>query len=60
MTNLADALVGAWRLERWTIDCPGTDRVTRPFGPKPQGLLVHAPVDGTSTTKTWCTPWTMR
>lgn len=41
MKSLADALVGAWQLERWTIDYPGTDRVTQPFGPHPQGLLVY-------------------
>ena len=43
MIALADALVGAWLLVRWTIEYPGTSRVTEPFGPRPQGLLVYTP-----------------
>ena len=41
MRPLEDALVGAWLLVRWTIEYPGTNRVTQPFGPQPQGLLVY-------------------
>jgi len=43
MMPLADALVGAWLLVRWTIEYPGTGRVTEPFGPQPQGLLIYTP-----------------
>ncbi|NJD31495.1 MAG: lipocalin-like domain-containing protein [Gammaproteobacteria bacterium] len=39
--RLAAALVGSWQLVRWTIGYPGTDRVTEPFGPKPEGLLLY-------------------
>ena len=38
---LAAALIGAWRLVSWTIEYPATARVTRPFGPAPEGLLVY-------------------
>ena len=40
---LAAALVGAWRLVAWTIEYPATGRVTQPFGPAPDGLLVYTP-----------------
>jgi hypothetical protein len=40
--RLADALIGAWQLVRWTIEYPGTDRVTQPFGSHPQGLLLYS------------------
>jgi hypothetical protein len=43
MMPLADALAGAWLLVRWTIEYPGTSRVTEPFGPHPEGLLVYTP-----------------
>lgn len=36
------ALVGAWRLVSWTIEYPATGRVTQPFGPAPEGLLVYS------------------
>ncbi len=39
--RLAAALVGSWQLVRWTIEYPGTDRVTEPFGPRPEGLLLY-------------------
>lgn len=39
---LAAALVGAWRLLRWTIEYPATGRVTRPFGATPEGLLLYS------------------
>lgn len=39
---LAEALVGAWRLVRWTIEYPGTARVTEPFGVDPEGQLLYA------------------
>jgi hypothetical protein len=39
---LATALVGAWRLVSWTIEYPATGRLTQPFGPAPQGLLVYS------------------
>ena len=38
---LAAALIGAWRLVSWTIEYPATGRVTQPFGPAPEGLLVY-------------------
>jgi hypothetical protein len=38
---LAEALVGAWRLVRWQIEYPPGDRVTYPFGPAPEGLLLY-------------------
>jgi hypothetical protein len=40
--SLAAALVGAWRLLRWTIEYPATGRLTRPFGPAAEGLLVYS------------------
>jgi len=40
---LAAALVGAWRLVSWTIEYPATGRVTQPFGPAPEGLLLYTP-----------------
>ena len=40
--SLADALPGAWRLERWTLEYPD-GRVVRPFTPAAQGLLVYTP-----------------
>ena len=39
---LAAALVGTWRLVSWTIEYPASGRVTRPFGPRPEGLLLYA------------------
>jgi hypothetical protein len=36
-----ETLVGAWLLVGWTIEYPATARVTQPFGPQPQGLLVY-------------------
>ena len=39
--QLAAALVGAWQLVSWTIEYPAGDRVTQPFGPEPEGLLVY-------------------
>jgi hypothetical protein len=38
---VAAALIGAWRLVSWTIEYPATGRVTRPFGPAPEGLLIY-------------------
>ena len=40
--SLADALPGAWRLERWTLEYPD-GRVVRPFTPAAQGLLIYTP-----------------
>ena len=37
---LVDALPGAWRLERWTLEYPD-GRVVRPFTPAVQGLLIY-------------------
>ncbi len=42
-TALAAALVGTWRLVSWTIEYPATGRVTQPFGPAPDGLLLYTP-----------------
>jgi hypothetical protein len=39
---LADALPGAWRLERWTLEYPD-GRVSRPFTQGAQGLLLYTP-----------------
>jgi len=39
---LAAALVGAWRLVSWTIEYPASGRVSQPFGPAPEGLLVYS------------------
>ena len=39
--QLAAALVGAWQLVSWTIGYPSSGRITQPFGPAPQGLLVY-------------------
>ena len=39
--QLAAALVGAWQLVSWTIEYPASGRVTQPFGPEPEGLLVY-------------------
>ena len=36
------ALVGAWQLVSWTIEYPASGRVTQPFGPEPEGLLVYS------------------
>jgi len=41
--RLAAALVGAWRLVSWTIEYPHRGRVTQPFGPTPEGLLLYTP-----------------
>lgn len=41
--RLAAALAGAWRLVAWTIEYPATGRVTQPFGPHPEGLLLYTP-----------------
>jgi hypothetical protein len=38
---LADALPGAWRLERWTLEYPD-GRVVRPFTPGADGLLIYS------------------
>jgi hypothetical protein len=38
---LAEALVGAWLLVRWTIEYPGEQRVTEPFGSQPEGQLLY-------------------
>jgi hypothetical protein len=38
---LAEALAGGWRLVRWTIEYPATGRLTQPFGPAPEGLLIY-------------------
>jgi len=40
--RIAAALVGAWRLESWTIEYPSTGRVTQPFGSAPEGLLLYS------------------
>ena len=40
--SLADALPGAWRLERRTLEYPD-GRVVRPFTPGAQGLLLYTP-----------------
>ena len=40
-SELARALTGAWQLVRWTIEYPSSGRVTQPFGPDPEGLLVY-------------------
>lgn len=40
--ELAAALTGDWILERWTIRYPDTGRITEPFGPEPQGLLMYS------------------
>jgi len=40
--RIAAALVGAWRLESWTIEYPASGRVTQPFGAVPEGLLVYS------------------
>ena len=37
----ASALVGAWRLVQWTLEYPASGRITQPFGPGAQGLLVY-------------------
>jgi hypothetical protein len=39
--DLARALVGAWRLVSWRIDYPESARVTEPFGPAPEGLILY-------------------
>jgi len=41
-SRIAAALVGAWRLESWTIEYPSSGRVTQPFGAVPEGLLVYS------------------
>jgi len=46
--RLAAALVGAWRLVAWTIEYPATGRVTQPFGPRPEGLLLYTADGGMS------------
>ena len=40
---LAQALIGGWRLVSWRIEYPATRRVTEPFGPAPEGLIVYTP-----------------
>jgi hypothetical protein len=40
--RIAAALVGAWRLESWTIEYPASGRVTQPFGPAPEGMLLYS------------------
>ena len=40
-SELAQALVGAWRLVSWRIEYPATGGVTEPFGPAPEGLLLY-------------------
>lgn len=40
--GIATALVGAWRLESWTIEYPASGRVTQPFGAAPEGLLLYS------------------
>jgi len=39
--QLARALVGAWRLASWRIEYPPGKRVTEPYGPAPEGLLLY-------------------
>jgi hypothetical protein len=39
--ELAAALLGGWRLVRWTTEYPATGRVPQPFGPAPEGLLTY-------------------
>ena len=39
--SLADALPGAWRLERWTLEYPD-GRVVRPYSPAAEGLLIYS------------------
>ncbi len=39
--ELAQALVGAWRLVSWRIEYPATQRVTEPFGPAAEGLILY-------------------
>jgi hypothetical protein len=39
--ELVRALTGAWQLVGWTIEYPPSGRVTQPFGPDPEGLLVY-------------------
>ena len=39
--ELARAMVGAWRLVRWQIEYPPGSRLTQPFGPAPEGLLLY-------------------
>ncbi len=38
---LAEALVGAWRLVSWHIEYPASGRITEPFGPAPEGLILY-------------------
>jgi hypothetical protein len=38
---IVDALPGAWRLERWTLEYPD-GRVVRPFTPAAEGLLIYS------------------
>ncbi|HVN41873.1 MAG TPA: lipocalin-like domain-containing protein [Steroidobacteraceae bacterium] len=40
---LAQAIAGGWRLVCWTIEYPATGRITEPFGPAPEGLLIYSP-----------------
>ncbi len=39
--DLARALIGGWRLVSWRIEYPATRRVTEPFGPAPEGLILY-------------------
>lgn len=39
--QLEAALVGGWELRGWTLEYPADGRVTEPFGPRPDGLLLY-------------------
>ena len=36
-----DDIVGAWRLQSWSIEVPGVDDPVHPFGTEPEGWLVY-------------------
>lgn len=38
-----NSLLGRWQLESWTISYEGSDRVIKPFGSKPQGMITYTP-----------------
>lgn len=38
---MSNPLLGTWCLQSWTINYANSDRVSEPFGAKPEGIIVY-------------------